>query len=253
MHLLGGFAEISIVQIGTVAAMALAASLVGGVAGYGTGVLMPLVLVPIAGAEAIVPIIAISALFTNSSRAAAFRRDVDWRRAITVLACAAPTCMLGAYGFTLLTGRGALIVIGLTLILSVPVRRLAKRRGLVVEQGGLAAGSVLYGVLVGGTTGSGVILLSLLMAAGLQGAQVIATDAVISIVLGIVKVAVFGIAGAITPKVVAFALIIGAIAFPGAFLAKALVDRMPVHVHTAMLDVVVVTGGLYLIASAALR
>src|SRR5690606_9154468 len=65
MHILTGFADISLAQIGMVAAMALLASLVGGVAGYGTGVLMPLVLVPIAGAEAVVPIIAISSMFTN--------------------------------------------------------------------------------------------------------------------------------------------------------------------------------------------
>jgi uncharacterized membrane protein YfcA len=252
MHLLAGFADISIVQIGMVAAMALVASLVGGIAGYGTGVLMPLVLVPIAGAEAIVPVIAISALFTNTSRATAFRYAIDWPRTLIVLACAAPTCVLGAYGFTRLTGRGALLVIGLTLVLSVPLRRLAKRRGLVVEQRGLALGSVVYGVLVGGTTGSGVILLSLLMAAGLQGAQVIATDAVVSIALGVVKVVVFGIAGVITPKVIAFALIIGGVAFPGAFLAKALVDRLPVHVHTALLDAVIIVGGTYMLVNAAL-
>jgi uncharacterized membrane protein YfcA len=253
MHILAGFADISVVQIGIVAAMALLASLVGGIAGYGTGVLMPLVLVPIAGAEAIVPIIAISSLFTNTSRAAAFHNAIDWPRTLIVLVCAAPTCVLGAYGFTRLSGRGALLVIGLTLAVSVPLRRLAKQRGLIVERRGLAIGSVMYGVLVGGTTGSGVILLSLLMAAGLQGAQVIATDAVVSIALGVVKVMVFGVTGVITPKVIAFALIIGGVAFPGAFLAKALVERLPVHVHTALLDAVIIVGGVYMIANAALR
>jgi hypothetical protein len=36
------------------------------------------------------------------------------------------------------------------------------------------------------------------------------------------------------------------------FLAKAFVERMPVHVHTAILDVVVIAGGVMMI-SAALR
>ena len=39
-------------------------------------------------------------------------------------------------------------------------------------------------LVAGGTTGAGVMLLSLLMAAGLQGAAVIATDAIISIGIG---------------------------------------------------------------------
>jgi hypothetical protein len=40
--------------------------------------------------------------------------------------------------------------------------------------------------------GAGVILLSLLMAAGLEGAGVIATDAMISVVVSIIKISVFG-------------------------------------------------------------
>src|SRR5215813_10927147 len=74
------FADISLPQLALITAMALVASVVGGVAGYGTGALMPLVLVPIVGAEPVVPILSLSALFTNTSRAAAFWRLVDPRR-----------------------------------------------------------------------------------------------------------------------------------------------------------------------------
>jgi hypothetical protein len=66
-------ANLSATELMLIAAMAALASIIGGVAGYGTGALMPLVLVPIVGAEPVVPIIAISALFTNTSRAFAFR------------------------------------------------------------------------------------------------------------------------------------------------------------------------------------
>src|SRR2546421_292882 len=75
------FAEISLPQLAVIAGMALVASVVGGVAGYGTGALMPLVLVPMVGAEPVVPILSISALLTNASRAAAFWSFVDGRRA----------------------------------------------------------------------------------------------------------------------------------------------------------------------------
>jgi len=53
--------------------------------------------------------------------------------------------------------------------------------------------------------------------------------------------------------VVAFALIIGAVAFPGAFIAKALVDRMPLRVHTAILDAVILFGGAYLVLNGMLQ
>jgi uncharacterized membrane protein YfcA len=252
MDLFSGFHDVSLAQLALVAGVAFLASLIGGVAGYGTGALMPLVLVPIVGAAPVVPIIAISALFNNTSRMSAFLRYVDWRRSLIVMICAAPTCVVGAWGYAHLSGAGAAFVIGAMLIASVPLRRVLRRRNVTFGDGGLALSAVGYGVVVGGTSGSGVILLSLLLAAGVGSAGVIATDAAISIVIGIVKVSVFGVAGVIDTRVVAFALLIGIVALPGAFLARAFVERMPIHVHTAILDAVVLLGGGFLIYRAVL-
>jgi uncharacterized membrane protein YfcA len=250
VSLLSGFADISPAQLVLVAGMSLFAAVVGGLAGYGTGALMPLVLVPLIGAGPVVPIIAISSIFTNLSRFVAYLRYADRRRALIVTGAAALTTALGAYGYTRLTSAGAAVVIGAMLISSVPLRRLLRRRDVRIGDPGLAAGAVGYGVLVGGTSGSGVILLSLLMAAGLEGAAVIATDAVISLATSVIKISVFGLAGAVSPQVLAFALLIGIVALPGAFLARAFVERMPVHIHTAILDVAVIAGGVVMISSA---
>ena len=184
--MLAALASLSATELALIAAMAAVASIIGGVAGYGTGALMPLVLVPIVGAEPVVPIIAISALFTNTSRACAFRDVIDWRRALIIVAAAIPTTMLGAWGYTRLTGTGAMLVIGGMMVLSVPLRRLSKRHGLTLSEGGLAAASFGWGVVVGGTSGAGIILLSMLMAVGLEGAAVIATDAAISVTIGVI-------------------------------------------------------------------
>src|SRR3982750_4662631 len=98
--MLAALADLSITELLLIAGMAIFASIIGGFAGYGTGALMPLVLVPIVGAEPVVPIIAISALFTNTSRAIAFRPLIDWRRGLIILVAAIPTAMLGAWGYT---------------------------------------------------------------------------------------------------------------------------------------------------------
>src|SRR5260370_13335270 len=98
----------------------------------------------------------------------------------------------GAYGYTRITNAGAALVIGAMLISSVPLRRLLRRRDIKIGDTGLAAGAMGYGVVVGGTSGSGVILLSLLMAAGLEGAAVIAPEALISVATSIIKTSLFG-------------------------------------------------------------
>ena len=243
-------ADVSLVQLALIAGLAAFSAIAGGVAGYGTGALMPLVLVPIVGAAPVVPIIAISALFTNSARVLAFRNKLVVRRAAIALVAALPTCVLGAWLYTLLSGRGAAIVIGSTLIATVPLRRVLKKRGHRLGEKGFAAAAAGWGILVGGTTGAGVILLSLLMAVGLEGAAVIATDALVSIVMGVIKFSVFAVAGAITPTVLLVGLVIGCIGFPSTFVARLIVERLPVHVHTAMLDAVVLIGGGVMIAGA---
>jgi uncharacterized membrane protein YfcA len=244
------FPDISLVELAIIVALAAFSAITGGVAGYGTGALMPLILVPVVGAAPVVPIIAISAMFTNTARVVAFRRLLDPRRALIAVAAALPTCVLGAWLYTLLTGRGAALVIGSTLIATVPLRRVLKRRGHELGEKGFAAAAAGWGILVGGTTGAGVILLSLLMATGLEGAAVIATDATVSIVMGIVKISVFGAAGVLAGKVIVIALLIGVVAFPCTFLAKLIIERLPVHVHTAILDAVVIIGGTVMIFGA---
>jgi len=233
-----------------IGAAAIFTSLLGGVTGYGTGALMPLVLVPIVGPEPVVPIIAISATLTNFSRSLAFRSSIDWQRAKIVVLAAAPTSIVGAWGYTLLSGPGAMLLIGSMLVVVVGLRRVAKRYDFRVRERGLAVGACGWGFVVGGSNGAGVIIISLLMAAGLTGAAVIATDSALSVAIGLVRLAVFGVAGVATAKVLAVAILIGAVTLPGAFLARLIVERLPIRVHTAMLDAVVVVGGVVMVAGA---
>jgi uncharacterized membrane protein YfcA len=240
--------DVTLPQYALVAVVAFLASIVGGIAGYGPGLLMPLVLVPIIGPEPVIPVMSLAGLFTNTSRVVAFWADFHWRRAALVAACAVPTCVLGAYSYTRLTGPSISLLIGSVLILLIPARRLLASAQGRMPTPGVALAASGYGLLIGGTVGSGVILLSILMASGLQGMAVIATDAGISFALGLIKVTVFQNAGAMPAAVWIMALMIGVVATPGAFIAKRLSRRLTLRAHTNILDGVVVVGGVILIA-----
>jgi hypothetical protein len=86
------------------------------------------------------------------------------------------------------------------------------------------------------------------MAAGLEGAAVIATDAVM-VATSIIKISVFGLAESSPRR--CWPLRSGRSRYP-ARSWRAFVERMPVRIHTAILDVAVIAGGLVMI-SAALR
>ncbi|MCB8821841.1 sulfite exporter TauE/SafE family protein [Microvirga rosea] len=240
--------QVTAIQFALVALCALGAGTLGGIAGYGTGLLMPLVLAPIVGADAVVPIIGASALLTNGSRVVAFWNDIDRRRALIVAVMAIPTCFIGAYGYTFLSGRGASILIGSFLIVMVPLRLALKRLSAQLSGRGLFAAGAGYGLLVGGTSGSGVVLLSILMASGLNGRAVVATDAVISMTLGVAKTGAFQAFGALPLSSWIMALLVGLSATPGAFIAKRLTEALPIHIHNAILDAAIICGGAILIA-----
>ena len=140
MDILQGFADISLWELILVAAVALLASIVGGVTGYGSSALMPLVLVPLIGPEPVVPIVSISGLFNNVTRAYAFREYIDFRRGTIIMVAAVPTCMLGAYTYTKLTSAGILIAIGAMLCLSVPFSSLGRSHENAVELGRFGRG-----------------------------------------------------------------------------------------------------------------
>lgn len=239
--------DLTLSQFALIAVAALCAQILGGMAGYGTGLLMPLVLVPMVGAPAVVPIISLSAIITNATRVVAFRESLDVRKAVIVSVAALPFAALSAWGYTLLTGKGAAILIGIMLIILVPARRYFERLKLTLSERGLAVSSVGYGLLMGGTSGSGVMLLSLLMAAGLAGPQVIATDAAISFLLGFVKTGVFIGYGALDLKLMLISLLIGVMATPGTLTAKWLVRRFSARIHALILEAGIIVGGSVLI------
>jgi hypothetical protein len=61
---------------------------------------------------------------------------------------------------------------------------------------------------------------------------------------------VFAFAGVLTPTVIVIALLMGLVGFPCTFIAKRIVQRMPVHVHTAILDSIVIIGGAIMLYGA---
>jgi uncharacterized membrane protein YfcA len=88
-----------------------------------------------------------------------------------------------------------------------------------------------FGFINGGMTGTGVILISLLMSVGVTGSALVATDAVVSVVMGLAKVALFGSYAALDAELALIGVLVGACTAPGAFLARALLRRIPAGVH----------------------
>ncbi len=220
------------------------AAVLGGLAGYGTGLILPIALAPLIGVANIVPVMAVAMMINNASRVAAFRHDIQWPHVRRLLLLGLPTCLVGAWGYTQLDARWVALLLGLFLLASIPLRRLLQRARLQLGGRGEVAAGGGFGFIEGGMTGTGVILISMLMAAGVHGAALIATDAVVSTIMSLAKVLLFGGVARLDASLALTGALVGLCTAPGAFVARAMLRRLPQQLHLRFMEAVVVLGGL---------
>ena len=236
-------ADVSAAQLVLIGAVAFAGSVLGGLAGYGTGLVVPIFLAPVVGVANVVPVMAVGMIFANGSRAAVFWRDIHWPHARRILLFGLPACVAGAYSYTLLEARWVALLLGTFFVASVPARRALAHAGWRLEARGVTAAGAGFGFLNGTMTGVGLFLISMLMAAGLQGAALIGTDAIVSVVMGVAKIALFGSVARLDAELALAGVLIGLCTAPGAFVARRLLALIPLKVHTAFMDAIVLAGG----------
>ncbi|HVO08479.1 MAG TPA: sulfite exporter TauE/SafE family protein [Burkholderiaceae bacterium] len=237
-------AQLPLLQWLGVALVAFGAAVLGGLAGYGTGLILPIALAPVIGVANVIPVMAVAMMINNASRVVAFRHEIEWPHVRRMLWLGLPTCLFGAWGYTRLEARWVALLLGAFLLASIPLRRVLRRGDLRLSAGGEVAAGGMFGVIEGGMTGTGVILISMLMAAGVQGAALIATDAMISTVMSLAKTVLFGGAARLDVALAVTGVLVGLCTAPGAFVARAILHRMPQRVHLGIMETVVVCGGL---------
>jgi uncharacterized protein len=234
-------------QLALACLVAFAASILGGLSGFGTGLALPVFLIPVVGVKNVIPVMAVAMLFNNGSRVVAFWHEIQWTHVRLMLVLGLPACILGAYCYTLLSARWVSAMLGAFLLLSIPLRRVLNRAKFrFCAKTEMAAGAG-FGFINGGLTGTGVVLISILMAGGVQGAALVATDAVISVVLGISKVLLFGSLASLNWELALVGLLVGLCTVPGAFLARALLKHIPGGAHAWLMEIIVLVGAVSLL------
>lgn len=236
-------------DLAIIAAVGIFAAVVGGIGGFGSGAILTAALAPLIGVKAVIPVMAVAGAIINAGRFWFYRRSLERRTLAVVLASALPFLVLGTWIYSVLEARAVGTVIGLAVIASIPLRRILARKAVRVGAHGLAVGSGIFGLATGLTTGTGVILVSLLLGTGLTGPAVLATDALVSIALDVSKSLLFHRFALLDNEAIVTGAIIGVATIPGSALAAWLVTRMHAHLHVLFMESLVVLGGLSLLVN----
>ena len=90
------FESVTMGTFALIAAVAVFGAIISGMSGFGGGLIIAAFLAPIIGVRALVPALGVIMLLNNASRLWFYRKALDFRTAKLVVACAAPTAVLGA-------------------------------------------------------------------------------------------------------------------------------------------------------------
>jgi uncharacterized membrane protein YfcA len=229
--------------LAAVALLAVVAATVSGMSGFGTGVILAAALVPLIGVKAVIPVLAVAGVIINAGRFWFYRTHLDRRSLTLVLAASLPFLALGTWVYSLLDVRALGTVLGLAVIAFVPLRRFLEKRKIVLGATGLAVGSGVFGFAAGIATGTGVILISLLLGTGLATPAVLATDALASIIIDLAKAALFQRFDLLDADAFFTGVVIGLASIPGSAIAAWLVNRVHAHIHVLFMEVLILAGG----------
>ena len=234
-------------SLAAVAALGLGAAVIGGIGGFGTGVILTAALLPVIGAKALVPVLAVAGVIINGGRFWFYRGSLDRKTLGLALASALPFLVLGTWLCSVLNARAIATVLGVAVIVSIPLRRLLTRRQMQLQPAGLALGEAVFGFASGVATSTGVIQVSLFLGAGLAGPAVLATDALASIALDLCKAALFHRFDLLDAEAAATGAVIGVATVPGSALAAWLTTRLGAHLHVLFMEILILFGGGFML------
>jgi uncharacterized membrane protein YfcA len=222
------------------------AGVVGGLSGFGTGILVALFMAPLVGAKALIPLMAIVMLINNSSRVWFFRQGLDLKVALGVLTTAIPAAYLGVEIYARLEASFLQVLIGLVISISVPLKYWIKSRPAATGLVTVSLFGMAYGLLSSVVVGAGMIIMPALLGMGLVGPALIATDAMIAVGINVAKAIFLQKLDVLTPSLALYGLGAGLATIPGVALASKISERLGVKLHTRIVEALVVVGGLHM-------
>lgn len=227
----------------------LIAATIGGVVGFGTGVLMLPLLGAAFGLREAVPMLGIAMLFANASRAGFSWREIDWRVVGAQSLGAVPLALIGASVFAGVQAEHLGALVGGALLVMLPLRRVAEARSVRIRLRHLPFVGAVSGMLsaIGGATGP--ISTPFLLNMGLVRGAYLGTDGFSSLLAGLSKTGGYAREGLLPTHALLYGGALGLFMMGGSFLGRRLVDHLSGERFTKIVEAAVLAIALFLIVS----
>jgi uncharacterized membrane protein YfcA len=226
---------------------ALAGSLLGGIAGFGAGILLLPVVATVLGVRAAVPVLTITMLLGNLSRVWWSRGELD--RAVTgrFLLGAIPATALGTALVAAAPSDTVRIAMGCFLLAASPLRRVLASGGLRVRLAHFPVLGAALGALSAVVVTTGPVVTPFFLAYGLRRGAYIASEAVCALGMHLARGTVLARYRLLTWETVVVGVVLGATMFLGSWAGRRLLDRVSDRVFLVVVEVLLVGMGLHML------
>ena len=243
--------------------------LLGGLSGAGTGLIVAAFLTPIVGAKAVMPALAIIMLINNGSRVFYYRQSVDLKISVIMIALALPGTWFGTQLYMSLSVGTLEFILGAAILAVLAHRVVHRHRQSALTRATSSSASpespapstltqrwiggpiaLAYGFINSVVPGSGVMVLAFFSAIGMSASAVIANDAVLSVALNLVKIALFRNLDGLPDSLILISLLCGLATIPGVWFAKWLSSRMQQKTQQGLIELVIAASALHLVIRA---
>jgi len=219
-------------------------SMIHGATGIAGGFLLAAVAAPILGVQAIVPVLSITLLISHGARAILNFKQFDQYAFLHIVFPALPFIVVAAFVYGRLSNQTIAFVLGSVVLLSIPLRRSAKKWKLTPSKPILWLSGGIYGSISGVAIGPGMLLMPILFSLGMKREAFVATLAAIALSTNLVRASVYGFADLLSPPIFLLGVLVGLATIPGTWIGRSILRSMSNEKHVVVVEWLVIVGGL---------
>lgn len=227
-----------------VALAALMASTLAAIAGFGGAAIMLPILVWAFGVRDAIPMLTIAQLVGNGSRVWFNRRELVLPVVGWFAIGAVPLAVAGGIVFATAPAPALQRVLGVFLLLTVLYRHTPQGRKAKIGLRGFAVIGAIFGFLSAVLGSVGPLMAPFFLAYGLVKGGYIGTEALSTVTMHVVKLAVYGGFNLLSRSASGIAAALGVVMIAGSYLGKRVLEHVPERVFPILIEAVLVISGL---------
>lgn len=232
-----------------IAVVGLVASVLSSVTGFGGAMILLPVLVAVYGVREAVPILTVAQLLGNASRVWFNRKEIAWPVVGWFTLGGVPAGIAGGILFAEAPLPFLTRLVGAFLILVVVYRHVRRPGGRRVRAWWFAPIGAVGNFLSALVGSVGPLMAPFFLAFGLVKGAYIGTEALTAVVMHATKLGAYGGTSVLNGTNVGRGLLIGGVLVLGSYLGKRIVDEVSERAFALLVELALVVGGLYLLAS----